>query len=350
MKKIAKFLLLSTLLLATLPCFTACNEYRGIDFVLQEDGTYGVRAKSVYHKSSLTIPEVYEGRAVTAILPNGFAEATSLETVILPPSLVSIGAGAFLGCESLAEITLPSSLVSIGASAFLGCPSLPLVREGNALYLASEGSLTFYLLRATDTAITDLTVPEGTVFIADAAFAFCRALTAVALPASLRAVGLDAFEGCSALSVVTAADPSAFAAVSFESPYANPASLVGGLSVNGVRLSSLTVAEGVTGIGSHALAGFTSLTSLTLPEGLLTIGDGALAGCSALTAVTIPGSVNRIGFGAFFGCAALESVTFKTTQSWHYNGMELVAEDLEDAALAAAYLTGTYHSYVWARQ
>ncbi len=349
MKKIARFLLLSALLLAALPCFAGCNEHRGMEFVLLEDGTYGVRATSVYHREELVIPEVYEERAVTAILANGFAGATSLKQVTLPSSLRTIEAGAFAGCVSLGDIVLPSSLSNIGASAFSGCTSLPLVKEGNAYYLGSASSPYFYLYKSDSTAIASVTVPEGTAFIADSAFAFCRALTAVSLPASLRAVGTDAFLECTSLATVTAADPSAFASVMFANRSANPASLAGGLTEDGSPLTTITVAEGVTRIGDYAFADFTSLTSITLPEGLLEIGTGAFRACSGLTSLTVPTSALRIGISAFLGCSALRSVAFQNPTSWHHGALLIDTGELSDPALAATYLVGTYHSYPWSR-
>ena len=50
------------------------------------------------------------------------------------------------------------------------------------------------------------------------------------------------------------------------------------------------------------------IKTVTLPEGLTGIGYGAFSGCSALTAVCIPDSVVAIGDWAFGNCSALESV------------------------------------------
>ncbi len=348
MKKIARFLLLSLLLLTALPCVSACNEHRGLEFVLLEDGTYGVKAASVYHRKELVIPESYEGCAVTAILANGFSAATALTKVTLPASLRVIGAGAFAGCTALSEIALPTSLREIGAGAFLGCSSLRLTAEGDALYLGNDASPYFYLYKAAGTEITEIAIPEGTAFIADSAFAGCRALTALSLPASLRAVGADAFLECTSLTTVTAASPSSFAAIAFANREANPASRVGGLTVDGAPLTALTVAEGITRIGSYAFAGFTSLTEITLPAGLLEIGSHAFYG-SGLASVTIPASASRIGRDAFFGCAALTGVTFESSASWHYGALLIDAGELSNPTVAAEYLSGTYHSYVWSR-
>ena len=50
------------------------------------------------------------------------------------------------------------------------------------------------------------------------------------------------------------------------------------------------------------------ITSVSLPDGLTGIGDYAFQNCSVLTAVTIPDSVTEIGSYAFCGCRSLASV------------------------------------------
>ncbi len=40
----------------------------------------------------------------------------------LPPTVESVGDGAFSGCSSLATLTLPEGLRRLGSNAFDGCP------------------------------------------------------------------------------------------------------------------------------------------------------------------------------------------------------------------------------------
>ena len=74
-------------------------------------------------------------------------------------------------------------------------------------------------------------------------------------------------------------------------------------------LSSVTIPEGVTSIGSSAFSGCSALTSITIPEGVTSIGSSAFSGCSGLTSVTIPKGVTSIGSSAFADCSSLTSVT-----------------------------------------
>ena len=50
------------------------------------------------------------------------------------------------------------------------------------------------------------------------------------------------------------------------------------------------------------------LTSMTIPNSVTSIGSYTFAYCSGLTSVTIPNSVTSIGSGAFSGCSGLTSI------------------------------------------
>ena len=76
-----------------------------------------------------------------------------------------------------------------------------------------------------------------------------------------------------------------------------------------IGLTSVTISDSVTNIGSSAFRDCSSLTSVTIPNSVTSIGDFAFNGCSSLTSVTIPNSVTSIGGCAFEGCSSLTSVT-----------------------------------------
>ena len=78
---------------------------------------------------------------------------------------------------------------------------------------------------------------------------------------------------------------------------------------NCIKISELLIPEGVTSIGKYAFRGCSSLTSVTIPDGVTSIGDYAFSGCSSLTSVTIPEGVRSISWYTFSGCSSLTSVT-----------------------------------------
>ncbi len=68
---------------------------------------------------SITVKE-----GVTSIEDLAFYNHAVLKHLILPESLVNIGAQAFLYCYSLESVSIPSSITNIGYCAFYGCDSL----------------------------------------------------------------------------------------------------------------------------------------------------------------------------------------------------------------------------------
>ena len=100
----------------------------------------------------------------------------------------------------------------------------------------------------------------------------CLSLTSVTIGNSVTSIGSNAFSGCSGL-------------------------------------TSITIPDSVTSIGEYALLGCSSLTSVTIPDNVTSIGSNAFSGCSGLTSITIPDSVTSIGEYAFSGCSSLTSVT-----------------------------------------
>lgn len=74
-------------------------------------------------------------------------------------------------------------------------------------------------------------------------------------------------------------------------------------------ITSVSIQQGVTGIGSGAFCLCTALSTVTLPDGLKRIGDGAFGGCKSLTELAIPSSVETIGSGAFSLCTKLKKAT-----------------------------------------
>lgn len=62
---------------------------------------------------------------LTIQAPKGaFSNCSELTEVVLPNSLLYIGAGAFQGCTKLRSVNFPNSLKHIGIAAFLGCANL----------------------------------------------------------------------------------------------------------------------------------------------------------------------------------------------------------------------------------
>ena len=70
-------------------------------------------------------------------------------------------------------------------------------------------------------------------------------------------------------------------------------------------ITSVSIGQGITALGSCAFQNYGNLTQLSLPEGLTAIGEGAFQNCAALTGVSLPESLTAIDAHAFDGCAGL---------------------------------------------
>ena len=76
-----------------------------------------------------------------------------------------------------------------------------------------------------------------------------------------------------------------------------------------MELTSVTIGSSVTSIGEHAFWWCTGLTEITIPGSVTSIGDDAFSYCKGLTSVTIGSGVTSTGDGAFSYCTALTSIT-----------------------------------------
>ena len=92
----------------------------GLAFYPLPDGTYGVMAGTTLYLEEVIIPSVYNGKAVTRILPYAF-ENSSINTVTIPNSITVIDKYAFHSSK-LKTVTIPESVIEIGAYAFYGTP------------------------------------------------------------------------------------------------------------------------------------------------------------------------------------------------------------------------------------
>ena len=85
------------------------------------DGTYGVKINpQCTDVTDVVIPSTYNNKAVTTIVPNGFANCIWLKSVEIPRSIAHIQTAAFTGCAALEEITIPREVETIGENAFYG--------------------------------------------------------------------------------------------------------------------------------------------------------------------------------------------------------------------------------------
>ena len=246
-----------------------------------------------YELEGVTIPE-----GVTAIGKYAFDVCSKLEGVTIPEGVAAIGEGAFSNCPKLDSVTIPESVTAIGQYAFQWCDGLKSVHISN-LTAWCQIKFDYYAnplrqaheLYLNGERVTKLIFPEGLKAVGTEAFAGCSGLTEVTIPDGVTIIGNRAFSGCSGLTEVT-------------------------------------IPNGVTAIGNAAFSGCSGLTEVTIPDGVTTIGSSAFSDCSDLTEVMIPRSVKAIGGGAFEGCHGLTKITVdpKNVNYMSQNGLLLTKD------------------------
>lgn len=160
--------------------------------------------------TSIVIPE-----KIKVIPESCFYRCYSLKTVTLPKNLYGIKSSAFYECNVLTNVKLPASLTYLGFESFCNCHQLTLTSPILPESLTMMGGRVFH----NDGVITELVFPaglseiaeetcwnchalkrvvisEGTTKISDSAFKNAHALTetSITLPATIKTIGMSAFE------------------------------------------------------------------------------------------------------------------------------------------------------------
>jgi hypothetical protein len=117
-----------------------------------------------------------------------------------------------------------------------------------------------------------------------------------------------------------------------------------GAFAQNMKITSVTIPNGVTSIGSTAFSTCSQLTNVTIPSSVKSIGVSAFANSQRLASITIPASVTEIKNKTFSFCRGITSVTFGGTipsSSFAANAFEGLG-DIRDKYLAAGGGAGTY--------
>ena len=217
---------------------------------------------------------------------SGFSGCESLETIIIPKGVKTIGNSAFKDCTNLTDVTLPDSIETLGTSqwdfdgVFHNCSSLTNVYfdggignwcaisfgdtySNNPLYYAKH----FFIQGKEE---KNIVIPNGVTAINSLAFRHVTYIESITIPGSVQTIYGKSFYGCTGLKTVT-------------------------------------INNGTKTIENSAFKDCTNLTDVTLPRSIETIGgtatfdfDGVFHNCSSLTNVYFNGGIDNwctINFG-----------------------------------------------------
>lgn len=219
------FLILCIIMSLAVPELSAASvvityTYKGKECKYQIDDGPGLECRLVGCNAAgaVELPEkvTYEGKSysLTYISYQAAHNNTGITSIIIPKTVRTISWSAFEGCTGLTSVVLPNSLTYIGNDAFKGCTGL--IKSAYPANLSnpfSYGATVAYPAKGTTiengvivdestiyfapvTLSGEYTVPNTVKTIGDYAFAFCKDITYIRMPATLSNIGKGAFEGC----------------------------------------------------------------------------------------------------------------------------------------------------------
>lgn len=173
--------------------------------------------------------------------------------------------------------------------------------------------------------LTKIIIPSSVVEICSAAFNDCSLLKQVIILSSNIEFGDNPFTGCSGLDIICASgdynikdgaiyNKDATKLISYigiNQSFEIPDSVVeiGRMAFEGCsKIKQITIPSGIDEIESSTFKGCSSLEQINIPDGVKEIKSSAFEGCSKLQGIYIPESVISVGEAVFADCSSLQSI------------------------------------------
>ena len=290
--------------------------------------------------------------------------SNSLNRIVLPDTLKSIGSNAFYGCKYLSgSLIIPEGVTEIKRGAFNGCIglngilSLPstLKKLGNRGEddMGDEGTdyyggvfqncrnltgnlilpdnlelIRGYCFSGCSGLYGELRLPAKLKRMGNCAFSYCSGFSgSLSIPQSITALPSEAFHNCGFNGTLTLHDGitnianDAFANCHFKGELHLPKSLKvisENVFCNNDFSGTLTLPSTLTHIGSNAFANNWRLMGvLDIPNEVESIGESAFSNCKMLEGIIFPESMETIRQGAFNECYGINSIVCKGTMPAH---------------------------------
>ena len=290
--------------------------------------------------------------------------SNSLNRIVLPDTLKSIGSNAFYGCKYLSgSLIIPEGVTEIKRGAFNGCIglngilSLPstLKKLGNRGEddMGDEGTdyyggvfqncrnltgnlilpdnlelIRGYCFSGCSGLYGELRLPAKLKRMGNCAFSYCSGFSgSLSIPQGITALPSEAFHNCGFNGTLTLHDGitnianDAFANCHFKGELHLPKSLKvvsENAFCNNDFSGTLTLPSTLTHIGSNAFANNWRLMGvLDIPNEVESIGESAFSNCKMLEGIIFPESMETIRQGAFNECYGINSIVCKGTMPAH---------------------------------
>ena len=313
----------------------SCDNNPYITSLTLGENVRNIGAAAFQNCTNLTSVTLNEG--LETIGENGFYKAPA-SNLALPATITAIGDLAFYG-GSYKSVELPAALSDLGAGAFAANRSIAefKIAEGNKHYVVTDGVLfnadktilmaypigkiaTSYDVPSTVKIIAPysirnasflnkVTFNEGLDSIGNSAFVQGR-LTEVALPSTLRAIGIQAFAAMPTISSFTVAEGNKY----FKTVDGHLLTADGKCLLYGAAsVADVVVPEGVEEVAGYSFYTFTGVKSLKLASTTKTVGPLAFYSNSSMSTVDFGTSLDSIGEGAFRRCQSIPAVELPAT-------------------------------------
>lgn len=293
-----------------------------------------------------------------SIETKAFANSTNLTEVIFNNEVNLVGAEAFAGCKKITTVTLYGRIPPVGkpynngiyatfANNVYTTARLLVPKGSGDAYKATEpwknfiniietefsgveertftqGDFTYTVLSsenktvlvgAGSTDIVSATLPAtvtnanngfsyDVVGVAENGFKGCRKLESITFQPSIVQCGVNAFPDCYALTTVEIGKLEDWVKINFADSTANPAYSSKALTLNGEKITSLTIPSTITEIAPYSFFGCTGLRTVVLPDNFQTVGKSAFELCR-IRSINFPEGLKQIDSRAFRGASML---------------------------------------------
>ncbi len=282
------------------------------------------------------------GTAVDVILTQYIIDG--FYNIIIDEGITKIEEDAFAHDIKLCQITLPDSLVEIGARAFNGCNNAIIDTLTTANRTICGGA--FQEVTINEVIISESFIPyisgvyvpfgkaninsvsfeDGITSIPENALRSCKTLTSITIPDSVTEIGSFAFSGCenAVIDTLTTANRT-----------------INGGAFQEVTINEVVMSESFQSLRTGVYYAFSSANILNTiyEKDIRKIPENAFASCILYTKIELPDSVTEIGDHAFRNCNALSSIelpdSVTTIGIYAFNSCEdLVSVSLPESVTA----------------
>ena len=186
-------------------------------------------------------------------------------------------------------------------------------------FVIEDGVLTGYRGES-----TNLSIPNDVTSIADGVFSGSD-IQSVVIPASVTAIGKEAFRSTHNLAKVTFAKGSKLTSIGDSAFYGTQG------------LAAIDVPEGVTSMGKQVFA-VSAVQRVSLPNSLTYLPESAFEDSMSLSNLTVSDGLTSIGASAFDACSALNKIKVRSADGTTREGLPASLATIGDKAFNAARL------------